>query len=410
MSRRKRELADYKDLHDGRTLWHDTDRRRVRTRQVADNEKFDVVVVGAGITGAIVALTLSAGGHEIAVIDRRLPGEGSTIASTAMIQFELDTPLVHLAKKIGRQNAIRAYLRSARAVGDLRDLIRSHALKAHWVDREALYLAGSTLGPRSMKDEAEARRSIGLSSRYLTSAEVREEFGIEASAAILSSGAGELNPVSTTAECLRAAKRQGATIIAPCEIVDLKKHAHGVQLTTAEGATISARRVILTTGYEAISSVPKDAFRIVSSWAIATKQLPSSAFWPGRCLIWEAADPYLYLRTTTDGRILAGGEDSGLTAPERRAAAVPAKAERLITKVRDLLHNPDLEVDYAWGGAFAESPTSLPVFTPVKGIPGAFAILGSGGNGITFAMLSASVVGAWLKGRTDSDAHLFKGE
>lgn len=410
MARRTGELADRKDLHDGRSIWHDTDRRCVRTRQLAGNETFDIVIVGGGITGAIIALSLSAAGHEIAVVDRRPPGEGSTIASTAMIQFELDTPLIHLARKIGRNNAERAYQRSAEAVRDLKDLIRQHGLRAFWADREALYLAGSRLGPRSMKDEVDARRAIGIDSRYLTAADVRDIYGIETSAAILSAGSGELNPVSTAAECLRVAKRHGATVISPCEIAKLEGTGHRIRLTTAEGNVLTARRVILTTGYEVVPSLPKDAFRIISSWAIATAPLPASAFWPGRCLIWEAADPYLYLRTTHDRRILAGGEDSGLTDPERRAAAVPAKAQRLISKVRKLLDKPDLEVDYAWGGAFAESPTSLPVFKPVDDVAGAFAVLGSGGNGITFAMLAASIVQSWLAGRTDRDAHLFRGE
>lgn len=409
MARRTEELADRKDLHDGRSIWHDTDGRRVRTRQLRGDEAFDILIVGGGITGAIIALSLSAAGNEVAVVDRRPPGEGSTIASTAMIQFELDTPLVHLARKIGRDGAERAYRRSAQAVRNLEDLIRDHGLRAHWADREALYLAGSRLGPRSMKDEVEARRAIGLDSRYLTAAEVRDTYGIEASAAILSAGAGEINPASTAAECLRAAKRLGATLISPCEIVKMEGAGRRVRLTTAEENAILARRVILTTGYEVFPGLPKDAFKIISSWAIATTQLPASAFWPGRCLIWEAADPYLYVRTTNDRRILAGGEDSGLTDPGRRAAAVPTKAACLISKVRKLLHKPDLELDYAWGGAFAESPTSLPVFTPVDGVPGAFAVLGSGGNGITFAMLAASIVQSWLADRTDHDAHFFRG-
>ncbi len=90
--------------------------------------------------------------------------------------------------------------------------------------------------------------------------------------------------------------------------------------------------------------------------------------------------------------------DSGLTDPTRRADAVPSKAERLISKVRRLLRKPYLEVDYAWGGAFAESPKSLPVFREVEQVSGAFAVLGSGGNGITFAMLAADVAKAWIRG------------
>lgn len=41
----------------------------------------------------------------ITVLDRRRPLRGSTLASTALLQWEIDLPLVHLAKKIGHANA-----------------------------------------------------------------------------------------------------------------------------------------------------------------------------------------------------------------------------------------------------------------------------------------------------------------
>lgn len=260
-----------------------------------------------------------------------------------------------------------------------------------------------------MKEEVAARRSIGLPSQFLAAREVTDRFGIEATGAILSSGSAEINPARTSAECLRAAKRLGAAVISPCEIISVEAERAGIRLTCAGGATLRARKVVFTLGYEVVPGLPRDAFEIVSSWAIATKPIASESFWPGRCLIWEAADPYLYLRSTRDNRIIAGGEDSKLTAPERRAAATPAKAETLIRKVRHLLDQPDLEVDYAWGGAFAESPTGLPLFKPLDGLPGAYGILGCGGNGITFAMIAAEIVASWVRGRSDRDADLFTG-
>lgn len=402
-------LSDWKDLHDGHTLWEDSSRRSVRTRQLRGDEAFEIAIVGAGISGAIAALVLSAAGHEVVVIDRRNPGEGSTLASTAMIQFEIDTPLIRLSEKIGKERASRAYCRSAHAVAALRDLIKTHELTTSWVDRDALYLAGDTLGFRAMKDEAEARSAIGLESEFLPREAIKERFGIEATGAILSSGAAELNPVATAAECLRVAKRFGATVISPCEVVGIESSARRVRLSTSDGATITANKAIMTLGYEVISGLPRDAFTMVSSWAIATKPIPPETFWPGRCLIWEAADPYLYMRTTWDNRILAGGEDSGLNDPERRAAAVPEKADTLLRKVQKLLHRTDIEIDYAWGGAFADSPTGLPFLRPLEDHPNVFTVLGCGGNGITFSMVAAELVSAWVKGRGDPDADLFRG-
>jgi hypothetical protein len=51
-------------------------------------------------SGAFMAHELSRD-FSIAVIDRRGPIRGSTLASTAMLQWELDLPLIALADQIG---------------------------------------------------------------------------------------------------------------------------------------------------------------------------------------------------------------------------------------------------------------------------------------------------------------------
>ena len=79
----------------------------------------DVAVVGAGITGAMVAHRLSSDGHSVVVIDARDVCRGSTSASTALLQYEIDVSLTDLAKLIGKQNAGRAYQLSHQAIDDL---------------------------------------------------------------------------------------------------------------------------------------------------------------------------------------------------------------------------------------------------------------------------------------------------
>lgn len=170
-----------RDLHDGRSVWTRSPIPRVRSWRKASD--VDVAVIGAGITGAIVALWLAENGHEIAVIDRARPASGSTLASTAMIQFEIDIPLTKLARRTGARSAVRAYHRSWRAVQDLGRLIERHGIDAQWVDRRALYLAGNDTGWRGLKAEAAARRRAGLPSIFLTKSDVAEQFGIEATGA-----------------------------------------------------------------------------------------------------------------------------------------------------------------------------------------------------------------------------------
>ena len=140
---------------------------------LAGNIKVDVAVVGAGVSGALVADALLRAGKSVAVLDRRGPVKGSTPASTALLQFEIDQPLIHLARKIGRERAIRAYWRSAAAVDVLRGRIADLGLRCSFRERQTVYLPGNVLNVADLKREAAARAEVGLRSRFIAADELR---------------------------------------------------------------------------------------------------------------------------------------------------------------------------------------------------------------------------------------------
>ena len=88
----------------------------------------DVVIVGAGISGAFLA-NEPARDFTVAVVDRRGPVLGSAMASTAMLQWELDLPLTALAEKLSETDARRVYARSRAAVADLIKIVRTDTLQ-----------------------------------------------------------------------------------------------------------------------------------------------------------------------------------------------------------------------------------------------------------------------------------------
>lgn len=73
----------------------------ISTEKLTKDQKADVVVIGAGITGAMVASQLSAGGFSLILLDRRGPLKGATSATTALLQYEIDQPLIKLRHQIG---------------------------------------------------------------------------------------------------------------------------------------------------------------------------------------------------------------------------------------------------------------------------------------------------------------------
>lgn len=68
---------------------------------IADSFRCEVLIIGAGITGALVAERLTRQGRQVVIIDRDLPSLGSTVASTVMLLWEIDRPLFELAQLYG---------------------------------------------------------------------------------------------------------------------------------------------------------------------------------------------------------------------------------------------------------------------------------------------------------------------
>jgi glycine/D-amino acid oxidase-like deaminating enzyme len=164
--------------------------------------------------------------------------------------------------------------------------------------------------------------------------------------------------------------------------------------------------LVLTTGYELMDIVPRTKHQIISTWAIATRPQPQN-LWPETPFIWEASDPYLYMRPTRDGRVICGGEDEDFSDEEQRDALIAEKSARIAEKLGRLLRQLDTRPEFAWTGSFGTTTTGLPYMGKIPGHPRIHAALGYGGNGITFSQIAAELIATELDGHDDSDAALF---
>ncbi|MGI8525126.1 MAG: NAD(P)/FAD-dependent oxidoreductase [Pseudolabrys sp.] len=396
--------TDHRDLRTGRTVWQDAPLPDIPLKPAAGTIEADVLIVGAGITGATVADALTEAGLNVAIAERRKPLCGSTMATTALIQFELDTPLIDLGKQIGEQRAQRAWLRSKRGVEALAR--RAKDIECDWKERATLYLAGNQLGGKALQEEAGARDAIGLPAEFIETGNLLQHYGIDNEGAIRSHGNAECNPVLLAGGLLRRAISRGATIYCPVEIVSLQEDETAVVAAAKHGARFKTRALIYATGYEMPDIVPCKETEVNSTWAIATAPQPDR-LWPTKALIWEAAKPYLYVRTTPEGRVIAGGEDEEFSDEAARDALIGEKTATIERKLKTLLPQLKTEAEFAWTGSFGSSKTGMPAIGLIPGKSKSYAVLGFGGNGITFGMIAAEIFRAVLSGSPDSDAELF---
>lgn len=360
----------------------------------------DVAVVGAGITGALIADELAAHGHDVAVIDQRDAGWGSTAASTALLQYEIDTHMVDLAGRYGEAQAALAY----RACSDAIDMLADKAAALRDVDfgrMRSLYFASRRWHKGALRDEFELRRKHGFAMTWLERDEIEARYGFVAPAAILSQQAARVDPYRMAYRLLTRIQKAGAAVHDRSPVTRLDVHARGATLETATGGTVRAKHVVMAAGYASQQYLDRKVAKNRSSYAFATDPIESGTLGElADTMVWESARPYLYLRATGDGRLVVGGDDDSIDIPARRDARVDAKAARLARKVGKLFPRLPVEPAFAWAGTFAETEDGLPWFgsQPRTGPRMLFA-MAYGGNGITYSMLGAGLIRAMIERR-----------
>lgn len=344
----------------------------------------------------MVAESFTRRGHEVVIIDRETPGHGSTGASTAMLLWEIDRPLSELTQVYGFERAARCYTASLRAVQGLLALTRHYRIPCHIRDRLSLYLAVDDSG-KSLRAESDLRARADLPGVFLDHPSLLRRFEIARAGAILSPGVADADPVELTHELLKISIGRGASI-RQANATAFESAGAKVIVGLDDGHEIEANRVVLCTGYVMPGIVRPTIQRPTSSWAIATKPQPQN-LWPEDVLIWEASRDYHYARSTSDGRIVFGGEDDdSAIEPQAREALTPTKRERLRQKLGALWPRSSDEIDYCWSGAFDTTEDGLPLIGAVPGQNNIFAAYGYGGNGITFSYLAAELLATLCSG------------
>ncbi|MEP6484949.1 MAG: FAD-dependent oxidoreductase [Rudaea sp.] len=359
----------------------------------------DVLIVGAGITGALIARSLCNDGLDVVVVDERDVAWGSTAASTALLQYEIDTPLVDLAKRYGMETASLVYRSCADAISMLKG-VASEIGDVDFAMKQSLYLASSRFHERRLSDEFAARRQCRLPVQWLARGDVDDRFGIKSPCALLTRVAAQVDPYRMTSRLLDSLASRGVRIFDRTHIEWVQSRTRSVVAKTDSGVSVRAKHLVFAAGYASQKWLSASVAKNRSSYAFVTDPIGAKKLgtW-SKTLLWESARPYIYVRSTADARLLVGGEDDAIDIPARRDARVEKKVGTLMKRTRKLFPELPLLPTFSWGGTFAETPDGLPYFGPhAEWGPRVLFAMAYGGNGITYSALGGDILLAMIKG------------
>jgi len=396
------------DLLSAQPFWPMRDGLPAAYPPLRHDARCEIAVIGGGVTGALMAWHLAEAGVDTLLVERREVAHGSTAGSTSLLQYEIDVPLHELALKLGPERAVRSYLCSQAAVGEIGALVRRLKLECGYQAKSSLFLASSPRHVDGLAQEFAARRAAGIAVTWQSRNDVARGTHLPHRAGILSRCGAQIDAYRFTYGLLAAAARRGARIFDRTAVTRTVPSARGVTLELAGGRTIRARQVVLASGYEAEAILPTAVTELHSTFAVVSEPVTDFSGWPhDRCLIWETADPYTYVRTTEDGRVLIGGADEPFRDPAHRDRLVERKARLLERRFGQWFPRIRFDRSTAWAGTFAKTEDGLPFIGPHPRVPRTYFALGYGGNGITYSLIAARLMRDQILGRTHPDAELF---
>jgi glycine/D-amino acid oxidase-like deaminating enzyme/nitrite reductase/ring-hydroxylating ferredoxin subunit len=314
---------------------------------------FDVAVVGAGIAGISTALALKREGATVAVLERGVVCGGASGFTTAKVSALQETKLSDIHKLHGPAGAAAYAAASLAAVARIEELVAQEGIDCGWEHADAYTYAANEDQVDAVVQEAHVALAAGLD--VALTDDVPLPFAV--AQAVCLRGQGQMDPVRYVRGLAAAVEGDGSRVFESTAVSGVQEGSP-CRVRTQEGATVTARDVVVATNYPLLDRglffARTEATR---SYLVAARVRGEAT---GGMLI-TAGQPTRSLRSHRDGDgtwLLVGGEGH-LTGSDE---AQPARVEVLERFARE--HFDVVDVPYRWSTQDAMPTDKLPYIGP----------------------------------------------
>lgn len=363
--------------------------------------KCDVVVVGAGFTGLNAALTLTAAGRQVAVLDAEAPGWGASSRNGGM--FGPGWATFDTAMAYGADKARAIVGESFQAMRYVKDV----------VDREKIECDVATVGyfrgavtPRvydEMGRQLDRIRKVMPCDGYLVSrSEQLGEIGTKLyHGGMVLPGYAGLHPARYVAGLATAATRAGASVIGAARVTRIERRQAGFCVHVGQRQIKATQVLVAANGYTG-GLLPFLQRRLIPirSAMIATEPLPADVMnrlMPKRRMLAGSQRVVTYFRPSADGtRVLFGGRVLKVNGENVAATNAGHLRKQMLQVFPELA---ETKISHYWHGQTGFTFDKLPHLGEHEGIHYA---CGYNGTGIARASWFGHKIAETMTGRPDT--------
>ena len=375
---------------------------------LTENIETDVCIIGGGVTGSIASYYFSKNNVKNVVVEKKRIAHLSTSVTTSLLQYELDDNLSDLTEYTTLENGLKSYKLDIKALNEIEKFINEYGNQCDYIKRDTLLYTSKKDDINSIKIEYDFRKENGFDVEYIY--ENNNRYSLDLKAGIISkNGGAEIDPYKFTNQLLDVSCSMRGKVYENTEVVDLIYYDDYVDVITEYGYKIKAKKVIVATGYNTKLFTDRNFGTKTTTFNIVTKPVSNFNGWEDKILIRDNCDPYNYLRTTVDNRIIIGGEDVEFIPDIFNEELANNKYDILENRLKSMFKDiKDIEIEFKYCGTFASTPDNLGFIGPDKKHNNLWYLLGYGANGIIFAILGAMMLTDLYNGVENENMKLFK--
>lgn len=392
-------------IHNGSLYWPTTTKPFKPKGVHEKRELYDVVIVGSGMSGSLTALALAESGLKVAILDKREIATGSSSANTGLLQYSNDIMLHELIGQIGEKDAVRFYQLCYESMDYIENIARDLPFEVDFFRRPSICFASDENDVEKIKAEYDTLKKYGFPCDYWGRNEMAEKMPFSKHGALVTFGDAEINPLKFVHGVLTKLEELGVHLFPFTEVLDVFEDNGTLEIRTS-GPLFFANHVVYTTGYETTPVGERIGADINRSYAFVSNPIPNFSDWYEQALIWETNRPYLYIRSTVDGRLIVGGLDEDDPEAPESEEIIQQRAEKLLEQAKILFPAYNIQIDYAYAASFGESIDNIPFIGEHPTKKNHFYLLGYGGNGTVYSMLGSLILKDLIIGNRNEDAEL----
>ncbi len=397
----------------GSRYWADrTGFGRRRTYPVLKGQQYaDVVVIGGGLTGCVMASVLAGGGLDVILVESARLASGSTERGLGVVLPSSGASYRDVESGVGRRMAKSAWKDTHRSAREFATALRKLPLKCDVEPAPFLINARSADDAAWLRREQKARKDAGLDAAWLTVPAARAELGTATHGALRFLDAATFDPVRATLGFAQSAASRKARIFERSPVRKTKFTRTDAEVVLETG-TIHTKGIVMATG-EPGSLAPqlRRHVRRSTGYAVATRPLTGPMrrqVGARQAVMTEASDAPHFLRWLPDDRALFAGALSKPVGARQREKVIVQRTAQLMYEcsVRYPVIS-GLPAAWGWDVPVLSTADGLPWIGPHRNYPFHFFALAFGWAGDATAWFAARAALRHFKGESRKEDAVF---